>query len=130
MHVEITPMIDVVFLLIIFFMTTAQFARITRAEIDLPLERGEQLHTPEEEGIVINVTAGGTLIVSGDTVSLDELEQLVRDEIDRSRGRSAERVKVMIRADRRGDTRPLNGVVKRLQQMGVGGAQIGTEVPR
>ena len=33
--VEMTPMIDVVFLLIIFFMTTAQFARQTRAEVDL-----------------------------------------------------------------------------------------------
>ncbi len=30
--VDLTPMIDVVFLLIIFFMVTAQFARITRAE--------------------------------------------------------------------------------------------------
>ena len=34
--VDITPMIDVVFLLIIFFMTTAQFAQLTKAEVDLP----------------------------------------------------------------------------------------------
>ncbi len=35
--VDLTPMIDVVFLLIIFFMTTAQFARLTRADVELPL---------------------------------------------------------------------------------------------
>ncbi|MEC9372838.1 MAG: biopolymer transporter ExbD, partial [Planctomycetota bacterium] len=38
--IDITAMIDVVFLLIIFFMTTAQFVKMTRAEVDLPRETG------------------------------------------------------------------------------------------
>ena len=46
LHIEITPMIDVVFLLIIFFMTTAQFARMTRAELSLPVEPGDQEQAP------------------------------------------------------------------------------------
>ena len=45
--VEITPMIDVVFLLIIFFMVTARFARDTRAELNLPQEKGEQRNRKE-----------------------------------------------------------------------------------
>ncbi|MEE8153357.1 MAG: biopolymer transporter ExbD, partial [Phycisphaerales bacterium] len=63
LDIEVTPMIDVVFLLIIFFMTTAQFARMTRAELALPLELGEQDPAPEEAGLVINVTGEGEIIV-------------------------------------------------------------------
>ncbi|MCH8037092.1 MAG: biopolymer transporter ExbD, partial [Proteobacteria bacterium] len=37
-----TPMIDVVFQLMIFFMYTAQFAQVTRTAIDLPDEAGEE----------------------------------------------------------------------------------------
>ena len=66
--VEITPMIDVVFLLIIFFMTTARFARLTRAEIDLPIEKGEQYEAPDEAGLIINITREGAIIVSDRTV--------------------------------------------------------------
>ena len=61
---EITPMIDVVFLLIVFFMTTAQFARVTRTELDLPLEQGEQEEQPEEAGFVVNINADGSIILA------------------------------------------------------------------
>ena len=66
--VELTPMIDVVFLLIIFFLTTAQFAQMTRAEVDLPLEAGEQQDTPEEAGLVINIDRQGRIIVADQEV--------------------------------------------------------------
>jgi biopolymer transport protein ExbD len=62
--VDITPMIDVVFLLIIFFMTTAQYALLTRTELDLPKEKGEQREEAEEAGLVVNITSDGQLIVS------------------------------------------------------------------
>lgn len=129
MMLELTPMIDVVFLLIIFFMTTAQFARLTRADVDLPREKGEQRETPEEEGIVINITRDGRIIVSTETVTLDRLQELVFEEIQRSRGRDAELAKVMIRPDRNARTDRLNDVITRLQDMGVGGARVATEVP-
>ena len=126
---ELTPMIDVVFLLIIFFMTTAQFARLTRADVDLPRERGEQRETPEEEGIVINITRDGRIIVSTETVTLDRLQELVFEEIQRSRGRDAKLAKVMLRPDRDARTDRLNDVITRLQDMGVGSAKVATEVP-
>ncbi len=127
--VQITPMIDVVFLLIIFFMTTAQFAKLTRAEVELPREQGEQNRVPEEEGIVINITLGGNIVVSTEYVTLDRLELLVQEEIQRARGRNAEKVRVLIRADRNCDAAVLNRVVTRLQHMGVGAARIATEIP-
>ena len=79
--VDITAMIDVVFLLIIFFMTTAQVARLTHTEVDLPLEKGEQRATPDETGLVINITGGGEILVAGRPVDIAELEGIVRGEL-------------------------------------------------
>ena len=45
--VDMTPMIDIVFQLLIFFLTTAQLAQFSRAEMDLPEEAGEQVETAE-----------------------------------------------------------------------------------
>jgi biopolymer transport protein ExbD len=127
--VEITPMIDVVFLLIIFFMTTARFSQETKAELELPREQGEQQETAEEAGLVINIEASGTLIVNGTTITMPQLETVVGDEIARLQGRDPEQLKLMIRADRNGDTAQLNQVIERLRELGVGAARMATEVP-
>ncbi len=128
--VDITPMIDVVFLLIIFFMTTAQFARLTRADVDLPLERGEQLERPEAAGTVINITREGELIVSDRTVDLQELERIIREQSRRSLEDDGAPMKLLIRADRQGQAARLNQVVTLLRRLGVGSARLATEVPR
>ena len=128
--VDITPMIDVVFLLIIFFMTTAQFAQLTRADVDLPQERGEQRAEAEQAGIVVNITSEGQLIVSGRTIGLGELESIVRSEIAREPDRPAQQLKLLIRADRNAPAARLNRVVEMLRPLGVGAARLATEVPR
>ena len=128
--VDITPMIDVVFLLIIFFMTTAQVAQLTRTEIDLPQERGEQKAVPDEAGLVINITDGGELIVAGRTVDLPQLEDIVRGELQRHADRPAHELKLLLRADRSAPALHLNRVVTMLEAQGVGAARLATEVPR
>jgi len=128
--VELTPMIDVVFLLIIFFMATAQFARLTRAEVDLPVEKGEQNPTPEEAGLVINITRHGEIIISNQTVTLDDLGAIMDDEIRRAPDRDPRRVKLLIRVDRHVAAGRLNEVVTRMRERGVGVARLATEIPR
>jgi len=127
--IEITPMIDVIFLLIIFFMTTARFAQDTRAEIDLPREQGDQQEEAEEAGIVINIDSEGTVIVAGETMTMEDLDALVLSEAARTPGRDPEGLKLMIRADRNADTGRMNEIIKRLQRLGVGAARVATEVP-
>lgn len=127
--VEITPMIDVVFLLIIFFMTTAQFARQTRSEVDLPKQRGEQRDNAEEAGLVINITATGEIIVATRPVDLDELRSLIHKEIDRVPERLPRDMKMLIRADQNAEARRLNQVTTLLHSLGIGAARIATEVP-
>ena len=126
---DLTPMIDVVFLLIIFFMTTAHFTRLTRADVKLPREEGEQTETADDDGIIINITENGEIIVTDQTLTLRELEALIIDELIRNAGLEARQLKVLLRADRRADARMLNEVVRLLQRQGVGAAKLGTEVP-
>ena len=130
LEVELTPMIDVVFLLIIFFMVAAQFARITRAELDLPQEPGEQTEAAEEAGLVINILADGTIIANEREVDLDELASIVEEEIANAPIGDARQVKLLLRADRNNDTSRLNQILIRLQSLGVGAARLATEVPR
>lgn len=126
--VELTPMIDVVFLLIIFFMTTAKFLSEARAELDLPQQPGEQLDTPQEAGIVINLTSAGRLVISDREIDFDALDRTIEDEILR-RNRQNESVKVTIRADRNADSQYLNELITRLRELEVAAARIATEVP-
>jgi len=59
------PMIDVVFLLIIFFMTVAEFSRLETEEVDLPV--ADQAKVEEEVPVgrlVVNVREDGGIIVS------------------------------------------------------------------
>lgn len=129
-EVDITAMIDVVFLLIIFFMTTAQFAKLTRTDIDLPRERGEQQAAPDESGLVINIDERGEIVVASRTVSFDELEQIVRGELRKDPQRPASQLKLLLRADRAAAAASLNRVVHLLESLGVGTARLATEVPR
>lgn len=129
MILDLTAMVDVVFLLIIFFMTTAQFARTTRADVDLAKERGEQKEEPEEAGFVINLLSDGSYLVNQTTLTLDELEQEVKDEL-RALNETPTQFKLTIRADRNADSASLNALLRTLEQLGIGGAKLATEVPR
>ena len=130
-NVELTSMIDVVFLLIIFFMTTSQFAKMTRAEVSLPQEAGEQDPTPVEAGLVINITEDGKIIINNaPPMNLVELEYLVQQEIAKYPDRSAHQLKLLIRADKNAESARLNQVVTLLQSLNIGSARIATEVPK
>jgi len=117
LDVDLTSMIDVVFLLIVFFMTTAQFARMTKAEVDLPDEPGEQRAGGEEGAIVINVVADGSIIVGRQSVGHDTLMRMVAAEAARAGGPSE--VDLVIRADQTLDAQAVNRIAEGLADLGV-----------
>ena len=78
--VEMTPMIDIVFLLIIFFMVAAQFAQQARLEMQLPQERGESLKDSQSTGLVINIRKDGAIILDVDSppITIDALDEQIK----------------------------------------------------
>jgi biopolymer transport protein ExbD len=122
-------MLDINFLLIMFFMLTAQFQRTTQSAVDLPKEQGEKEAQIDEAGLVINITSRGEIIVSNETVDLEALRGMVREQIDKQPAHSKTPLKLMVRADRKAGTDQLNRVVVMLRDLGVGTIRIATEVP-
>jgi biopolymer transport protein ExbD len=62
-EINVTPLIDVVFLLLIFFMVSTTFTKDTRIAIELPEASGEQAQITEKQ-IEITVTRSGEFAVN------------------------------------------------------------------
>jgi len=123
--IDMTPMIDIVFQLLIFFLVTAQMAEQTRAKLDLPVERGEDVTEREQAGLTVNVLADGSVVVNDAVVSLEALDALVDAAIDAAGG--ADRLKPLVRADRGCDAARLNEVLNRLSARGLSAVRLATE---
>lgn len=125
--VEMTPMIDIVFLLIIFFMVAAQFAQQAKVELNLPEEIGEQKVAEQVSRFIININKNGEFI-------LDETKGVIsRDELNAqldSLGQDGILWEdVTIRADRNASTEALNEVLSLLSKHGLKATKIATEIP-
>ncbi len=75
--VDLTPLIDVVFLLLIFFMVSTTFIRETQLKIDLPEASGE-LQEVENDVIEITVDRRGDYAVNGQLLVNSEMDTLLR----------------------------------------------------
>jgi biopolymer transport protein ExbD len=74
-NLNLTPMIDIVFLLIIFFMVGTQFtARERQFDIDLPTVSAAPPLTSAPDELVINVAGDGSIMLGEQEKSLMELE--------------------------------------------------------
>ena len=73
-NLNLTPMIDIVFLLIIFFMVGTQFTEIERQfDVQLPRVSEATPLTSHPDEMVVNVQADGVVTVNGEEKSLDDL---------------------------------------------------------
>lgn len=95
---NLTPMIDMVFLLLIFFLVSSEFAKDDAKEmpVDLPTASAALPMTSKPKTIYINVTSNGQFVVDEQLLSSRELEGvLARAVRDNPLGQSA-----VIRADK------------------------------
>lgn len=77
LSVNITPLIDVVFLLLIFFMVTTTFNRETRLLVNLPEAKAETASTQADQ-IEILVAREGTYSINGRNLINNRIETLIR----------------------------------------------------
>lgn len=112
---DLTPMIDVVLLLIIFFTLTAQFARTQQAPMDLPREKGEKPQGDKPAAMVIDLNADGALSVLGVDTNLANLTRMVEGEVIRV----GEGLDLVIRAHRECPAVHLNRLAEALAGVGV-----------
>ena len=123
-----TPMIDIVFLLIIFFMVAAQFAREANVELNLPTEQGEQETDRDPSKLILNILPNGDILLDNTSlpVSLIELDLLIKNVVSNN---SAAWENITIRADKQSSTKVLNQVLVVLSRHGLAATRIATEQP-
>jgi biopolymer transport protein ExbD len=101
---NMTPMIDCVFLLNLFFMTVTELTRQDDIEaVRLPdIKYAKPDENPEPERLVINVLKDGKFIVSGSVLTDEELKPLLLREARLTRNQEgiSERT-VLVKADER-----------------------------
>ena len=70
-HIDLTPLIDVIFMLVIFFVMTMTFSKPV-LDIVLPKSAIAQAQKKGEE-LLVAVRADGSVLVDGTAVTMDEL---------------------------------------------------------
>lgn len=83
LEISLTPMIDVVFLLLIFFMVTTTFNRETELQIELPEAKGQE--ALEKNVIEVNVDNKGNYFVNQHQVVNQTLEILKKAILEAAR---------------------------------------------
>jgi biopolymer transport protein ExbD len=111
---DLTPMIDVILLLIIFFMLSSQFANSELRPVDLPAERGAR--PPSESAaarLAVDMDRTGALSVLGEPVEAQALAERVAA-VQRESG--SRHSGVVVRADRAAPAAALNRLAERLAE--------------
>jgi biopolymer transport protein ExbD len=95
---NMTPMIDVTFQLIIFFLLSSHLAQQeTQLELELPMaSSGRQAVNDERPRLSVNVRSDGSVMLGSTATQLDDMGRRLRIERDRL----GEDLEVRIRADR------------------------------
>jgi len=123
---NMTPMIDIVFQLLIFFLTVNQVSRVSREPLELPALAGSQDQMHAE--LTLNVTQDNRLLVTGQPWSLVDIRKKVSDLVQ-DHGNDPARVTITLRIDRRAGSDLVNQVVTAMHELGVSRVRVGVQVP-
>lgn len=110
---DFTPLIDVVFLLLIFSLWTVDTAGLANAAVRLPAEPGDGKATVGVPPIVVDVLADGSVMVADSAVNETELVSLAA-----TARRASPTGQPKIRADRAAPAGRLNSVIDALRRGG------------
>lgn len=81
-RIDISPLIDVVFQLLIFFVVTTTFLSDTGIPLELPEAASGEEQAVQEE-LSVRIARDGAISLSGEVVSLTDLETRLRQEVER-----------------------------------------------
>jgi biopolymer transport protein ExbD len=118
--INIAPLVDVVFLLVIFFAVSTSFLDTAGLKLELPTSSSTASREPQD--ITVLLGADGTLSLDGEFLQAEQLGERLADLIQRS-----ERKLVILRAD---TSTPHGEVVRVMDTIREAGAQALTVAAR
>ncbi len=118
--VDITPLVDVVFLMLIFFMVSTSFSVSNTLKLDLPASHATQQNRKAEQ-VVISIDAQGQLYVQEEPVADADLYRRI---LNISKGDP--NMPVVLRADGSSQHKRVVYVLDTLRELGMGKIGIAT----
>ncbi len=131
---QLAPMIDIVFLLLIFFLVTYQITeqeKDTRVSVPTSSEGSQEARVANE--IVVNLTADGEITISGEVYTKDELRQKLERIVEASNLANAgggDQQPVRIRADGTGQNQQLFEVMDEITKAGIWNIRFAKRSPK
>jgi biopolymer transport protein ExbD len=123
-YLNMTPMVDVILNLLIFFMLGSRFAaEEQQVDIQLPKVSQAQPLTAPPDDIVINVFADGHVVVDQKSLTADELESLLAEARRRYQDQS-----VLIRGDGKVDYQAVMDVLSICQKVEISKYSLATQL--
>jgi biopolymer transport protein ExbD len=92
--IDMSPMIDMVFLLLIFFIVASQIIKVEKVKIEIPDAVYAKVPEDETGRFAITVNPKGTLYIGAEEVKMDELKTRLVTEVELD-----PKVRIVIRAD-------------------------------
>jgi biopolymer transport protein ExbD len=120
---DMTPMIDMTFQLIAFFMVLINFSEVEQnQEVNLPSsELAKPPDVPYEEPLTVQMLADGTILFGGDKMDSQGLGSALLTEAQIIRAHSEKKlsdVTVVIRADKEAKTGKVQEIIEKCQDAG------------
>ena len=112
-RVDMSPLIDIVFLLLIFFAVTTTF--LEESAMDLELPESSTSEAMQSTRIVVEITASGEIRLQGEAVTVEQLEARIGDLSEE------ERERITVRADSSIELGLAVKVIDALRNGGAGG---------
>ena len=119
-------MIDIVFLLIIFFMIVSQISETNKEQIELPALSAEL--EQQSAKMTVNINADSEVIVSGESIGTNQLQAMISQELAEVDG-NTNRLFVTLRVDRNALTDRANEVMRILNGAGIPGVRVAVAAP-
>lgn len=119
---ELTSMIDVVFLLIAFFMTVTSFASAELVKVKMPVAPEAKVPDDSRDRQFVSIDKDGNFFLGAKPSDADEIEQAIA-----ARAQRADFKGVYLRADSKTPYRYTSEIMKRCAKVGVFNVIFGVE---
>jgi biopolymer transport protein ExbD len=111
-QINIIPMIDVIFFLLVFFMLFTTF-KTSPYGVDIKLPKAMNVAKTQSVNVVVHITGDGRLYVKDEPVTLQELQSKVKDQLAKKPDAT-----VVLKADESAQYKSLIQVMDAVSQVG------------
>jgi len=112
--IDMAPMIDMVFLLLIFFMVASVVTELDKVKVALPKAKHANVPSEIKGRLILSVDANDQIYIGLRSVKIDELKKILAEELKLN-----ENLRVDIRADERTHYKACKAIMNACGEVGV-----------